>query len=728
MEIRSDISQNENVLISTSPEAATAVDDDPDFGLDPQERPSQYSLRDAKEYLRAFEEEELPFISGKVTLRPGLLKALEVIKGKAPDTFNRWEDILRSRKQLPELQKALNKQAEDRPSTATQLVRLCDDIELLQDKGCDRHFFATVKVQGGRRYFATVKVSDHLETYRLNSLDMQSWLRNRFYEKTGQAASDRYVKDAIGVLQGRAQSQAREVPIYLRCGRDDVSGDVYIDLGRRDWKIVRIKADGSGFEVIDYAARPIRFRRSQVMEELSLPETGGTVLDIYEFLNVSTDWRLLDLAALTQAIAGNGPLVISTYKGGKGDGKTTTTRLRVSLVDPSSAMAAMTPKGADGLIPLARESYFVSLDNLSHLSQEMSDALCGLSTGTGIISRQFYTEFGLTAFKARRPIVINSIVDVANRADLLDRAIIIPVERLADRDIGKGRKRLTERELEARFKIAAPRLTGALYELVSYGLSRLSGVKLESTPRMADFVQWGCAIAGHPSLKPLWRKGKSGQQTFLDQYDASREAGNEIVRESSPIAYLLNQLLERHGGYLQETPTELLKMLKEEAGDRGPLDFPQSPKALKGHFDRTASVLEQIGIFIDHNENARPRIYKISKKEVSEVSDVSGIGKGIENKALFPVTSTDTFGESDVSSREIIGESPTQAINDSEEGPEELIELGWPAELAIRILQAISKKSATIIERTRQYVIYQCPDQGCYKISRNGQAERVYEN
>ena len=170
------------------------------------------------------------------------------------------------------------------------------------------------------------------------------------------------------------------------------------------------------------------------MEELPLPETGGTVLDIYNFLNVSTDWRLLDLAALTQAIAGNGPLVITAYRGGKGDGKTTTTRLRVSLVHPSSAMAAMPPRALDGLIALARSSYFVSLDNLSNLSSQMSDALCSLSTGAGVATRQLYTEFDVKAFKACWPIVINSIVDVATRSDLLDRTIIIPVERLADRD------------------------------------------------------------------------------------------------------------------------------------------------------------------------------------------------------------------------------------------------------------------------------------------------------
>jgi hypothetical protein len=42
----------------------------------------------------------------------------------------------------------------------------------------------------------------------------------------------------------------------------------------------------------------IRFRRSQVMEELPLPEHGGDARQIYDFLNVPEDWRLLDLAAL----------------------------------------------------------------------------------------------------------------------------------------------------------------------------------------------------------------------------------------------------------------------------------------------------------------------------------------------------------------------------------------------------------------------------------------------
>jgi hypothetical protein len=335
-------------------------------------------------------EKQLVSTPGKVPLTPEFLNSLRIVRRGAPNVFSRWEGILTGRKQLSEVRKALQdtEPTDDQPSQATRMVRLCDDAQLLRDTGCDRYFFATVKV------------ADHVETYRLDSLDTEEWLRDRYFEETGRAASVHCVKDALGIVKGRAHREALEVPVFLRCGRHDTSGDVYIDLGRRDWKIVRIKADGSGYEVIDYAVCPIQFRRSQVMEELPLPEAGGTVLHIYTFLNVSSGWRLLDLAALTQPIVGNGPLVISAYRGGKGDGKTTTTRLRVSLVDPSAAMAAMAPRGMDGLIALARDSYFVSLDNLSNLSQETSDALCGLSTGTGIVTRQLYTEFSLTAFKA----------------------------------------------------------------------------------------------------------------------------------------------------------------------------------------------------------------------------------------------------------------------------------------------------------------------------------------
>ena len=93
---------------------------------------------------------------------------------------------------------------------------------------------------------------------------------------------------------------------------------------------------------------------------------------------------------------------------------------------------------------------------------------------------------------------------------------------------------------------------------------------------MGDFVQWGCAIASHPSLKPLWRAGKSGQQTFLAQFDANRVTGTEIVLDASPIAHLLNQLLEENGGRLEATPTDLLKMLEGVGNQRLP-DFPKTP-------------------------------------------------------------------------------------------------------------------------------------------------------
>jgi hypothetical protein len=231
-------------------------------------------------------------------------------------------------------------------------------------------------------------------------------------------------------------------------------------------------------------------------------------------------------------------------------------------------------------------------------------------------------------------------------------------------------------------------------------------------------------LGGRP--KALWQEGKSGQETFLAQFAASRETGNDAVIDSSPIAQPLIQLLEGNQGYLEEEPTRLLRKLEGEAGAHRSRDFPQSARALKNHIDRIASELERIGIFIERNDKERPRKYRIFKKEVSDVSELTGLEKGTENEGLSAVTSPDTSGSSDASFADGDGNGLAQA--DNEESLRELVELGWPAVQATNILRAIDKASATIVERTPQYVVYQLSDRRLYKISRSGQAERLYEN
>ena len=57
----------------------------------------------------------------------------------------------------------------------------------------------------------------------------------------------------------------------------------------------------------------------------------------------------------------------------------------------------------------ATNGWVVALDNLSHLSTWLSDALCRLATGGGFSTRELYTHDEEKLFDAQRPVILNGI-------------------------------------------------------------------------------------------------------------------------------------------------------------------------------------------------------------------------------------------------------------------------------------------------------------------------------
>ena len=73
----------------------------------------------------------------------------------------------------------------------------------------------------------------------------------------------------------------------------------------------------------------------------------------------------------------------------------------------------------------ATNGWCLAFDNLSHLQDWQSDALCRISTGGGWAGRALYTDQDETILDVMRPIALNGIEEVVTRNDLLDRSPIV---------------------------------------------------------------------------------------------------------------------------------------------------------------------------------------------------------------------------------------------------------------------------------------------------------------
>ena len=90
------------------------------------------------------------------------------------------------------------------------------------------------------------------------------------------------MNDALLVLEGFAFSEGTHEKVYVRLAEHE--GCIYLDLGDDAWNVVKIGS--AGWQVIPAAKSPTKFIRPRGMRPLPRPETGGSLNDLKDFINV----------------------------------------------------------------------------------------------------------------------------------------------------------------------------------------------------------------------------------------------------------------------------------------------------------------------------------------------------------------------------------------------------------------------------------------------------------
>src|SRR5262252_274967 len=126
--------------------------------------------------------------------------------------------------------------------------------------------------------FADITIDGHRETWPIRSKRFRAWLRRRYYQATGEAASAAEIRSALDLLEARAQFDAPERAIHIRIAEH--AGHIYLDLADERWRAVEITPEG--WRVI--AAPPVHFRRPAGMLPLSVPQQGASIEALNSFL------------------------------------------------------------------------------------------------------------------------------------------------------------------------------------------------------------------------------------------------------------------------------------------------------------------------------------------------------------------------------------------------------------------------------------------------------------
>jgi hypothetical protein len=467
---------------------------------------------------------------------------------------------------------------EPEPSQARQLIELCDDVELF-------------RTPDGEAY-AHVLVDQHRETWMLRSKGFSRWLSRQFHMSVGKPPRAQALQEAVGLLEAKAQFESPEIPVWVRVGEH--GGMIFLDLCNASWEAVEIGPNG--WRVI--TDPPVRFRRSKGMQPLPRPTEGGSITLLRKFINVGSDdnWMLC-LAWLVAALRPSGPYPILLLQGEQGSAKSTMAKLLRRITDPVVAPVRTPPRSDRDLLIAASNSWVIAYDNLSGVQHWLSDALCRLATGGGFSTRELYTDSDEVIFDAMRPVILNGIDHLAERADLAERSVILHLPRIPPE------KRQDERLLYADFEREFPLIFGALLTAVSVALSRIDHVKLDSKPRMADFALWASAAAPGLGIDP---------EALLAAYRGNRAEAVEETLEGDVVA---SALLEWLGGQASDqagcwegTCKQLMPHLESIASEttRKSQAWPKTPRALSSRLRRIATFMREVGVEITfHPKSAR---------------------------------------------------------------------------------------------------------------------------
>ena len=310
-----------------------------------------------------------------------------------------------------------------------------------------------------RKEYATFERKGHLEHHLIESQDFRNWLSATY--------SERHQREINGKLMSiyparadltEALDQIKAYALDGECIQPGLrlmewNGAVWIDGGGSDWSGYRVTADN--WDWVPRLEAPLV--RASGMKELPKAERGGDIKELLRFIKFKDeDDLVLFCGDLAMTLNVFGDFNTTIFCGPPGSAKTTVTQLFRALTDPNEIATRRFASVRD-LMHGIGNTHIMAFENVSEISDELSDAICSINTGTGYSERRYYeqgTEFNV---KVRRPVLINGIPDdLATRTDLLDRTICFEFDYL--------REFKSKDMLWRRFEEAAPGIFGAVLD------------------------------------------------------------------------------------------------------------------------------------------------------------------------------------------------------------------------------------------------------------------------
>ena len=314
--------------------------------------------------------------------------------------------------------------------------------------------------------YVTIQIRENNENVNVKSERFKKWIVSQFYNIESKIPTNDNIAKIILLLESRAMNEVNEVLVERRCAT--VDNCIYYDLKDDSCNVVKVSRDG--WEIIKDP--PVIFARTKKMYRQVTPERNGN-LDILDkwFRYKDENHLILQKVILVASLIPNIARPIQVLHGEKGSSKPSPMKLVRDIIDPAIVPVVSIPKTIDDLAVYISKNYVPCFDNIDTISNQVSDLLCIAVTGGGHTKRKLYTDDEEQVMFFQRFIVLNGINVVATRSDLLDRCILLELERIPPNE------RKEEKVLREEFDKDKPIILGAIFETLSKAMSIYDQVK-----------------------------------------------------------------------------------------------------------------------------------------------------------------------------------------------------------------------------------------------------------
>lgn len=559
--------------------------------------------------------------------------------------------------------------------------------------------------------YAVIQIEDHLEVLPINSKHFTNLCRMKIYEQEGRIMDNQAINDVSSLLTAQAHFGHKEqINLQLRTASRINNEELvwYYDLTNKNWEFIKITS--TGWSVVNNEIQFKRYNNQQPQVTPSREYEPDTFDQFMKLVNIRAndeESKLILQVYIISLLIPDIQKPVLMLHGSEGSAKSSLQEMIKMIVDPSAVKTFSFPRDINELQQQLNHNYVVFFDNISIIKDHISDELCRAVTGSGSLRRQLYTDDDDMIFNFKRCIGFNGINLGATKADLLDRGLIIELERIAKNN------RLKPEDLWKRFDELRPKLLGYILDILVKVLKWKNNPDnqkiLDELPRMAEFAECGEIISrcmGNPHNK------------FIEAYEKNMKLKSQQVIDSSLVASAIVELMSNINEW-SGTATELLAILESHAEalkiNTNSKAWVGAPNKLSQKLNEIKENLKEVGIEIENKHINRKRILTIRK-----VSSLSSYRHQDENQARIDnIKSDDTSDDT-----ESYDDDESSLNNDENHAQNDTSDDSDDKNDTLQSLIPISQKES---EPKTKEVLYECYPPGC-GFSTNNQEEYDIHN